>query len=90
MAQDKQNEKECDFLGPLHFKNGKATVVIEVAYEEFYRSGDEPLFMALAKKKKLNYHDYFRDCCGGSAIGFIPENCSKRYKRGNDTKENGF
>lgn len=79
LAQEKLNKAECDFLGPLNFKNNKAIVVIKVTYSEFNRSGDEPIFATLAKKKKLRFSDYFSRCCGGSEIRFKPENCSKEY-----------
>jgi hypothetical protein len=77
LAQGKLDQGDCDFFGPLHFKNGKASVIIKVTFKEFFRSGDEPLFTKLEKEKKLRSSDYFTRCCGGSAISFIPENCSK-------------
>lgn len=79
LAQEKPIEKGCDFLGSLHFKNGKATIIVQATYKEFFRSGDELFFTKLEKKGKLRKGDYFVRCCGGSKVGFVPENCSKMY-----------
>jgi hypothetical protein len=70
---------KCDFLGPLHFKNGKAIVVIKASYQEFFMNGPSLIIEQLARKKYLHYKDYISDCCGGNAIAFIPENCGKKY-----------
>jgi hypothetical protein len=80
IGQEKLNEKECDFLSSLHFKNGKATVIVKAIYKEINRSGAEPIFANLEKKKKLRLRDYFTRCCGGGEIVFMPEHCSKMYR----------
>lgn len=77
--QKKAVRKVCNFLGPLQFKNGMATVVVKAVYNDFFRSPDEPLFQELTKQKKLLHKDYFSSCCGGSSIGFTPEKCSAEY-----------
>lgn len=71
--------KDCDFLGPLHYKNGKVTVIIKATYKDLYRSPEEGTAKELQKKNKLRYKDYFQSCCGGTCIGFTPDNCSKEY-----------
>jgi len=77
--QEQSGKKLCDFFGPLHFKNGTATVVVKAVCNDFLRSPPEPLFQGVNKTKKLLYKDYFSSCCGGSAIAFTPENCSMEY-----------
>jgi len=71
--------EKCSFLQPLIFKNGRAIVIIKATYKYMFRSPEEELFHKLEKKKILIYKDYFSNCCGGSEIDFIPENCSKDY-----------
>jgi hypothetical protein len=78
-AQKSKNKQPCDFLGPLHFINGKATVVIKASFFDFLMAHDDPWFVELVKKKKLKYNDYFARCCVGSAISFVPENCTFEY-----------
>jgi hypothetical protein len=65
--------RECDFLGPLHYKNDKAIVAIKAKFDGCFRSGVSDVFRRLEKQKKLRRKDYPYN------IGFYPENCSTRY-----------
>jgi len=67
-AQKTTKKQECDFLGPLHFQDGKATVIIKATYNDFFRSDEDTTF-----------ENYFSRCCSGSAIAFTPENCPYEY-----------
>jgi hypothetical protein len=71
--------RECDFFGPLKFKNGMATVIIKATYRDLFKSPEDLTVKQLEKQKKIRYKDYFPDCCDGSSIGFVPENCSFEY-----------
>jgi len=47
-------KKPYEFLKPLHFKNGKAKVVLKASFCGFFRSPEEGIFHQLSKKKYLH------------------------------------
>lgn len=65
-AQKAPPRQECNFLGALHYKNGKATVVLKATYTELFRDDESPTFRKLQKQKKLFIKDYFNRCCSGT------------------------
>ncbi|MES2427415.1 MAG: hypothetical protein V4560_10605 [Bacteroidota bacterium] len=77
----------CQFLGPLHFKNGKATVIVKAMYTGAARSGGYYFFKKLEKKKILDSKKYFNLAKvegegyfdSGSAITFVPEKCNQEF-----------
>lgn len=75
-AQTIDTAKTCNFLGSLRYKDGKAKVVVKAVYHYMFRSPDEPILQYLKRHKRLKYSDYIRSCCGGTAIEFVPENCT--------------
>jgi hypothetical protein len=54
----KINDKEYDFLGPLHFKNGKASVIVKATYLSFTETNNPDIIGQLYKKKVLDGKKY--------------------------------
>lgn len=79
-AQKPNTVKPCESLQGLHYKNGKARVTLKVRYGSIFRSPDEPVLQYLAQRRRLKYSNYIKSCCGGTAIDFIPEDCSTRME----------
>lgn len=69
----------CDFYKHLTFKNGKAVVVVKATYQSMFRSPEDETIKELSRRKLIRLKDYFRPCCDGVAIAFIPENCALTY-----------
>jgi hypothetical protein len=85
LAQKPRIKPNCDFLGPLHFKNGKASVVIKATYSTFTESNDPYILESLSKKKILDGKKYYNVNFKGDGnidatdIDFVPENCQVTY-----------
>ncbi|MES2377198.1 MAG: hypothetical protein V4553_11495 [Bacteroidota bacterium] len=75
----------CNFLGPLHFKNGRATVIVKARYTLYTASNDPYILERLSKKKILDGKKYYNVDFKGEGstdatdIDFIPTNCQTSY-----------
>ncbi|HTH83219.1 MAG TPA: hypothetical protein VL490_09805 [Mucilaginibacter sp.] len=81
-AQQKAPDHPCDLFGPLHFVNGKATVVIKATFTDLFRSNEDFSYQELAQKKRLKFYDYFTrypESVDGSELAFTTENDSKTH-----------
>jgi hypothetical protein len=78
-AQKATNTPECNFLGPLHFINGKAIVVVKATYNDLHLGPPEYVFDKIKKKISLFNKDYYSKHGVASAIAFTPENCLYEY-----------
>lgn len=78
-------QKQCDFLGPLHFKNGKATVIFKAIYIGYTEANNPDIIEQLHEKKIINGRKYANvdtkseGGIGGTDIDFSVDNCPVSY-----------
>ncbi|TSJ44238.1 hypothetical protein FO440_08705 [Mucilaginibacter corticis] len=81
-------QKPCDFLGPLHFKNGKATAIVKATYLGFTETNNPQIIEQLHKKKIIDGKKYANidfkgeGGIGGTDIDFSIANCPTPFYYG--------
>jgi len=76
------NNKACNFLRNLPFKNGTYTVIVKATFKGLFRSPDYITLKDLEKAKKLKYKEFGVDTGeveNTSSISFVPERCTHLY-----------